>query len=161
MNIRVAEIPRLVVSILACLMAGFIGSLATISSIPTWYAKLTKPAWTPPSWLFAPIWTTLYILMGIAAFLVWREGFQKKEVKVALGVFGLQLILNVLWSVVFFAFKSTLAAFIIILLLWITILVTIIRFYSISKPAAILLTPYIIWVTIASALNYTVHILNM
>lgn len=83
MNIRVAEIPRLVVSILACLMAGFIGSLATISSIPTWYAQLTKPAWTPPSWLFAPIWTTLYILMGIAAFLVWREGFQKKEVKMA------------------------------------------------------------------------------
>lgn len=161
MNIKLVEVPKLVISILICLIAGFLGSLATIQSIPTWYASLVKPAWTPPNWLFAPVWTTLYILMGVAVFLVWREGFYEKEVKIALGIFGLQLILNILWSVVFFAFKSILGALIIIAPFWIMILLTIIVFYRISKPAAIILIPYITWVTIAAALNYTVYILNV
>ncbi|BDH79946.1 MAG TPA: tryptophan-rich sensory protein [Methanothermobacter sp.] len=155
------EIPKLAVSVFICLIAGFLGSIATISSINTWYASLTKPPWTPPNWLFGPIWTTLYILMGIAAFLVWREGFQKKEVKIALGIFSLQLILNILWSVVFFALKSTLGAFIIIIILWTTILLTMITFYRVSKPAAAILIPYITWVTIATALNYTIYTLNI
>ncbi len=161
MNIKFGEIPKLAVSVLICLIAGFLGSLATTPSIPTWYASLTKPAWTPPNWLFGPIWTILYILLGVAAFIVWREGFQRKEVKIALGIFSLQLILNILWSVVFFAFRSILGAFIIILIFWIMILITIITFYRVSKPAAIILIPYITWVTIAAALNYTVYILNI
>ncbi len=160
-NIKAAEILKLVASVLICLIAGFVGSAATMPSITTWYASLIKPAWTPPNWLFGPVWTTLYILMGIAAFLVWREGLRRKEVKIALGIFGVQLILNVLWSIVFFAFKSTLGGFIIIVMLWVTILITIIAFYRISKPAGIILIPYIAWVSIASALNYTVYLLNI
>ena len=160
-NIKAAEIPKLAASVLICLIASFVGSAATMPSITTWYASLIKPAWTPPNWLFGPVWTTLYILMGIAAFLVWREGLGRKEVKIALGIFGVQLILNVLWSIVFFAFKSTLGAFIIIVVLWITILITIIAFYRISKPTGIILIPYIAWVSIASALNYAVYLLNI
>jgi benzodiazapine receptor len=159
LNIR--EIPRLIISLLIVFVAGGIGTLFTLSQIPTWYSALSKPAWAPPNWIFGPVWTSLYVLIGIALFLVWREGINKKEVKLALIIFAVQLILNILWSVVFFGLNSLLGGLIVIILLWIAILTNIIAFYRVSKPAGLLLIPYIIWVSIASYLNYSVYILNI
>jgi translocator protein len=157
-NIR--EIPRLILSVLIVFLAGSIGSLATLPEITTWYASLAKPAWTPPDWVFGPVWSTLYVLMGIALFLVWRQGLDRRDVKYAILIFGVQLLLNVLWSVVFFGLHSILGGFILILLLWIAILVNILAFYIISRAAGLLLIPYLIWVSIASYLNYSVYLLN-
>jgi len=151
---------KLALSILACLVAGFIGSAATMPSIPTWYASLQKPAFNPPNWIFAPVWTTLFIMMGVAAFLVWDKGLENKKVRISLAIFGLQLLLNVLWSMLFFGLQSPLYAFIDILVLWALILATMIYFYRISAAAAYLLIPYILWVSFASALNLSIVILN-
>ncbi len=161
MNFKIKEIPRLIISILIVFIAGGIGTVATLSQITTWYATLVKPTWAPPNWLFGPVWTTLYVLIGVALFLVWREGINRKDVKIAILIFAVQLILNVLWSVIFFGFHSLLGGFITIILLWIAILANIIVFYRVSKPAGLLLVPYIIWVSIASYLNYSVYVLNM
>ena len=157
---KLKEVPKLVASILIPLVIGFLGSIATIAEIPTWYATLSKPSWAPPNWLFGPVWTTLYILMGIALYLVWREGFERTDVRFAILIFGIQLLLNLLWSIVFFSYHALFGSFILILVLWISILANIIAFYAISKPAGILLVPYIVWVSIASYLNYSVYLLN-
>ena len=159
-NINIKEIGRLAASIVIVFIAGAIGTVATLSQIPTWYATLAKPVWAPPNWLFGPVWTTLYVLIGIALFLVWREGTDRQDVRAALGIFAVQLVLNILWSVVFFSYHSLLGGFIVIFILWIAILANIIAFYIISKPAGLILIPYIVWVSIASYLNYTVYILN-
>jgi tryptophan-rich sensory protein len=158
MNIR--DIWKLVVSIVACLAAGAIGSIFTRSAISTWYATLEKPPFSPPNWLFAPVWTLLYILMGIAAFLVWRKGLGNRRVRSALIVFLIQLILNTLWSVVFFGLESPLFGLVIISVLWVVILVTVIQFYKISRAASVLLWPYLLWVTFAAVLNYSIWLLN-
>jgi len=159
-KIGVIEILKLVASVLICQFAGVIGSFLTTPSIPTWYATLNKPFFTPPSWLFAPVWITLYTLMGISAFLVWRKGLSAQNVRTASIIFAVQLILNVLWSAVFFALRSILGGLIVIAILWIAILLTILSFYKISKTAGLLLIPYILWVSIATALNFSVLILN-
>jgi len=159
-KIGVIEILKLVVSVLICQFAGVIGSFFTTPSIPTWYATLNKPFFTPPSWLFAPIWITLYTLMGISAFLVWRKGMSHRNVRTASIVFAVQLILNVLWSAVFFGLRSLLGGLIAIVILWIAILFTILNFHKISRTAELLLIPYILWVSIAAALNFSVLILN-
>ncbi len=151
---------KLVIAIAVSELAGVIGSIFTISAIPTWYAGLVKPALNPPSWVFGPAWTTLYALMGIAAFLIWRMGWERKEVKAALGVFGIQLFLNAIWSIIFFGLHSPGWALVVIVLLWLAIVWTIAVFYKISKPAAYLLVPYILWVSFASYLNYSILILN-
>ena len=106
------KIYKLVISIGVSLLAGVVGSIFTVSAIQNWYATLQKPAFSPPNWVFGPAWTTLYVLMGIAVFLVWREGFERKDVKNALAIFSFQLLLNVFWSVIFFGFKNPGAAFI-------------------------------------------------
>jgi tryptophan-rich sensory protein len=155
-----AKAIKLIISVLACLLAGFVGSVATMPSIPTWYASLQKPAFNPPNWIFGPVWTTLFIMMGVAAFLVWDKGLEKKEVRVALAIFGIQLLLNVFWSVLFFGMQSPLYAFIDIIALWASILATIIYFYKISATAGYLLIPYILWVSFASILNLSIAILN-
>jgi tryptophan-rich sensory protein len=154
------DILKLVVSIAACLAAGAIGSVFTRSAIPIWYAALEKPAFSPPNWLFAPVWTLLYILMGVAAFLAWRKGLANQQVRVSLIIFLIQLVLNALWSVVFFGLKSPLYGFILIVVLWLAILVTILRFYKISRVASVLMWPYLIWVTFASVLNISIWLLN-
>jgi tryptophan-rich sensory protein len=159
-NSKLSEYPRLIASILIPLIVGFIGSIVTITEIPTWYATLSKPAWAPPNWLFGPVWTILYILMGIALYLVWREGLNRKDVRFAILIFGAQLVLNLLWSIVFFSYHALLGSFFLIMLLWLAILANIIAFSIISKPAGLLLVPYIVWVSIASYLNYSVYILN-
>ena len=158
MNIR--DIWKLVVSIVACLAAGAIGSIFTRSAIPTWYATLEKPVFSPPNWLFAPVWTLLYILMGIAAFLVWRKGLGNRQVRSALIVFLIQLVLNALWSVVFFGLESPLFGLVVISVLWVVILVTVIQFFKISRAASVLLWPYLLWVTFATVLNSSIWLLN-
>jgi benzodiazapine receptor len=159
-KIKLSDIYKFIVSIVVCLIAGFLGSLATRSSIPTWYAGLIKPPFNPPNQLFAPVWTILYILMGVSAFIIWRQGSQDQHVKVALSVFLGQLVLNVLWSIMFFGLRLPLFAFIEIIILWIAILLTILKFRKISITAALLLIPYILWVSFAAILNFSIWRLN-
>ena len=154
------DIWKLVVSIIACLAAGAIGSIFTREAIPTWYATLEKPAFNPPNWLFAPVWTLLYIMMGVAAFLVWRKGLENKQVRVALIVFLVQLVLNALWSVVFFGLESPVYGLVVIAALWVAILFTVLKFYRISLAASVLMWPYLLWVTFAAVLNSSIWLLN-
>jgi benzodiazapine receptor len=154
------DIFKLVISIIACLAAGAIGSIFTQSAIPTWYATLEKPAFNPPNWLFAPAWTLLYIMMGIAAFLVWRKGLDNRQVRIALIVFLVQLVLNALWSVAFFGLESPLYGVVVIAALWVAILFTVLRFYRISLAASVLMWPYLLWVTFAAVLNVSIWLLN-
>lgn len=157
---RSVEILQLVVSLVICQLAGFVGSIFTTPAIPTWYASLAKPAFTPPNWLFAPAWTTLFVLMGLAAFLVWRKGLAERAARVALAIFALQLALNILWSVAFFGLRSPLGGLIVIALLWFAILLTILSFSRLSRAAGLLLLPYILWVSFAAVLNGAILVLN-
>lgn len=178
-------IKKLLISIIICQLAGVIGSIFTTPSISTWYALFQKPDFMPPNWLFAPAWITLFLLMGISLYLVWAKnwsvrvsesqspakkawnpiseklwvGAWKEENSIA--IFILQLILNILWSVIFFGLKLPGPAFFEILMLWFAILYTIINFYRISKIAAYLLIPYILWVTFAAFLNFSIWQLNL
>jgi len=151
---------RLIVSIVACQLAGIIGSVFTARAIPTWYATLHKPSFTPPNWLFGPAWITLYLLMAIAAFLVWRKGLSDRLVKWALITFLVQLVLNALWSVVFFGLQWPFGGVIVIVGLWVAILFTILRFFRVSIAAGVLLLPYILWVSFAAVLNVSIWLLN-
>lgn len=153
------NILKLVASVVISFVAGGIGSLATVPNIPTWYANLDKPAFQPPNWVFGPVWSTLYLLMGIALWLVWTAK-TKDSKKRAYILFGAQLVLNALWSLVFFGLHWTWLAVVVIVALWIVIALTIREFAKFSKPAAWLLVPYIAWVTFASVLNTAVAILN-
>lgn len=151
---------KLVVTVVVTQLAGIIGSLFTFSAIPTWYATLTKPELNPPSWVFGPVWTTLYLLMGVSAFLIWQKGWARKDVKIALSVYGVQLVLNALWSIVFFGMQSPGLALVVIAFLFVSIVATMVLFYKISRPAMYLLIPYILWVSFASYLNYAIYALN-
>ncbi len=159
-KVRLIEVLRFIVSVAICQAAGFIGSIFTTPAIPTWYAALRKPAFNPPNWLFGPVWTILFLLMGIALFLVWRRPLSEPKVKTALALFAVQLALNVLWSILFFGLRSPLAGFTEILVLWVFILLTIISFYRVSTLAGVLLIPYILWVSFAAILNYHLWRLN-
>ncbi|ABN07685.1 TspO and MBR like protein [Methanocorpusculum labreanum Z] len=143
------------------LLAGFLGTIVTITGPDSWFAlELIKPAWQPPNFLFAPVWTTLYILMGSAAGLVFAQGWEKKEVKIATVVFLIQLALNVLWSYMFFGWHLLLGSTIEIIVLWIMICVTMYLFYKVKPAAAYLLIPYILWVTFATVLTATIWMIN-
>lgn len=146
--------------IFLCLSAGGIGSAFTAPAIPEWYATLAKPSFSPPNWIFAPVWTLLYILMGLAAAIVWQKGIGNSEVRSALVAFLIQLILNMLWSFLFFGLRSPLYGLVDILFLWGAILVTIGQFFRVSIPAAAMLIPYLLWVTFASGLNVGIFLLN-
>jgi translocator protein len=160
MNIKVNEMKQLIASLAICLAVGLLGSLITSPAIPTWYAELNKPTFNPPSWVFGPVWTILYILMAVAAWLIWRQGRPTEGVKLALALFALQLALNLLWSFIFFGCHSPLYAYVEIMLLWLAIVFTIISFTRLSHPAAWLMFPYLLWVTYASLLNYAIWKLN-
>ena len=149
-----------IIAVAICLLIGFLSSFATQSSVDTWYAGLNKPFFNPPNWLFAPVWTVLYILMGIAAGMVWNKGFYHKWEKTALYHFVFQLLLNALWSIVFFGFRSPFWALLIIIALFILILFTIKWFKVVSKTAAYLLYPYAAWVAFATVLNFMLWKLN-
>jgi tryptophan-rich sensory protein len=151
---------RLIIAILICQMIGLIGAVFTSSSVSTWYVTLTKPSFNPPNWVFAPVWTTLYIMMGISVFLVWEQGLEDQKVKMSLSIFGIQLILNLSWTIIFFGLKSTMGGLVVIIILWFLILLTILHFYKLSKVAGIILLPYIMWVSFATVLNTAIVILN-
>ncbi|WP_421813064.1 TspO/MBR family protein [Flagellimonas sp.] len=154
------RIVYITISVLICLAIGFLSSIATQSSVNDWYLTLNKPSFTPPNWLFAPVWTALYIMMGVAAGIVWSKGYHHVWVKTALYHFVFQLLLNALWSIVFFGLKNPLGGMVIILALLTMIILTIKWFKVISKPAALLMIPYVLWVAFASALNYKIWELN-
>jgi tryptophan-rich sensory protein len=151
---------RILGFILVCQVAGFIGSVFTTPSIPGWYAGLTKPSFNPPNWVFAPVWIALYALMGLAAFLVYEKGWKKREVRRALAVFAAQLLLNALWSIVFFGAHLILGAAVLIVILWALIASSIWLFFRISRAGAYLLVPYILWVSFATVLNISLYVLN-
>ena len=148
---------RLILCIVVCLGAAGIGSLLTAPALRPWYASLSKPSWTPPNWLFAPVWTILFVAMAIAAWLVWRKvGLTAAPMQ----LFLLQLLLNVAWSAIFFRLRSPGPAFAEIVILWFAILVTSIGFWRVVPAAGWLLSPYLIWVSYATALNFSIWRLN-
>jgi len=148
-----------IVSILIAQAAGIIGSFFTASSVRTWFVDLVKPAWNPPSWLFGPVWITLYTLMGLSAYIVW----QNRDVpgaKLALSIYAVQLALNALWSILFFGLRNPGLAFLEIIVLLVFIIVTTVLFWKINTWAGVLLLPYIAWVSFATFLNYSIWQLN-
>lgn len=151
---------KIVIGIVACNLVGLLATGVTLEAIPGWYAQLNKPFFNPPNWLFGPVWTILYTLMGISAAAIWQVGFNQDRVKHALSVFGIQLMLNGMWSLIFFGFKNTLWAFIEILLLTLAIIFTIQRFKEIKSWTTWLLYPYLLWVIFASILNFAIYLLN-
>jgi benzodiazapine receptor len=157
---KVRDMAKLAVSIILCQLAGFLGSLFTTPAIPTWYQTLNKPFFAPPNWIFSPVWISLFILMGISLFYVWQRPGHPQSKK-ALIFFFIQLILNVLWSLAFFGFRLPLLGLIDIVLLWFAILFTILNFFKVSRFAGALLLPYLLWVSFATLLNFSLWILNL
>jgi tryptophan-rich sensory protein len=151
---------QLALAIIGCELVGIVSTPFTISAIPTWYRTLNKPFFSPPNWIFGPVWTTLYLLMGISAFIIWQKGLKKKKVNEAITYFGIQLFLNFIWTFLFFGLRNPLLGLIDIVVLWIFIVLTILKFYRLSKPAAYLLIPYLLWVSFATILNFFILILN-
>jgi benzodiazapine receptor len=160
-KMKLIEMVKLAISIIVCQLAGFVGSVFTKPAIPAWYANLAKPSFTPPNCIFAPVWTTLFLLMGISAFLVWRRGLNHQPIRTALAIFIVQLILNALWSIFFFGLRSPILGFIVIAFLWIAIWLTILSFFKVSKIAGVLLVPYLLWVSFAAILNMAIWRLNL
>jgi len=175
---------KFVISILICQSAGVVGSFFTTPAIKTWYAFLIKPSFNPPNYVFAPVWIALFFLMGISLYLVWvknwhieiKAGEEKQKTwnpisrklytgswreENVVAIFALQLILNILWTVIFFGLKLPGLAFFEILMLWFAILYTVVNFHRISKLAGLLLLPYILWVSFAAVLNFSVWQLNL
>ena len=157
---KIGNVSKFIIAFGATFAAGAIGSLSTFREIPTWYLTLNKTALTPPNWVFGPVWTTLYILMAIAAFLVWRAHKKEKVTTEALQLFALQLALNTLWSILFFGNHLVLTAFAEIIFLLVSIILTTVWFFKVSKTAGYLMIPYIAWVSFASILNFAVYLAN-
>jgi len=151
---------QLAASIIICQLAGIIGSVFTTSAIPTWFAGLKKPSFNPPSWLFGPVWITLYTMMGVSLYLVWQKRVEIKMVWPAVIFFLIHLAVNASWSIIFFGQKNPGMAFATIILLWLMIVISIALFYRINKTAGLLLIPYLLWVSFASILNYNIWKLN-
>jgi benzodiazapine receptor len=151
---------RLAISVVTPLAVGGLSGFATARGVQEWYPTLVKPSFNPPSWVFGPVWTLLYLMMGIAAFLVWQKGWETGAVKTALALFAIQLILNGLWSVLFFGLRMPGLAFAEILLLWVSIGGTIVLFWRLAPVAGVLLLPYEAWVTFAAVLNGAIWALN-
>jgi benzodiazapine receptor len=154
-----SNIIKLAVSIALPLGLGAIAGLFTAQAIPDWYATLNRPSFNPPNWLFGPVWTTLYLLLGISFFLIWKTD-PDKERKLAILVYLVQLALNFGWSFLFFYFKTIGFALVEIVLLWISIVMMLILFYKIRPVAAYLNIPYVLWVTFATILNAAYYFLN-
>ncbi len=151
---------KLLFSVIVCNVAGVIGSIFTTPNITTWYATLVKPAFVPPNWVFAPVWTTLFILMGVSFYFVWEKEKFSRECNRCLKVFSAQLLLNILWSALFFGAKNLAAAFVEIIILWIFIAYTIRLFWNVDRRSGYLLMPYIAWVSFAALLNLSLWLLN-
>lgn len=154
------KIIPLLFSIGVCFLAAAVGSAFTIGAIDTWYITLNKPFFSPPNWVFGPVWTLLYLMMGVSLYIFWDIKTNIKERRLGLSMFSVQLVLNALWSILFFGLKSPIAAFVVIILLWFTICLTIKKFLKASKLAGWLLIPYFAWVSFATILNLSIIILN-
>lgn len=155
---KIKKLYLLALSIIACQMAGLVGSIFTFSAIPNWYMYLNKPVFNPPNWIFGPVWTILYLLMGISLFIILNS---KSKLKTkALKVFFIQLLLNTLWSIIFFGLQNPLFGLFEIIILLVFIILSIYYFYKINKKAAYLLVPYLLWVSFASFLNLFIVLLN-
>ncbi|MFQ6603408.1 TspO/MBR family protein [Flavobacterium sp. C3NV] len=158
---KLNKITKIVVALIICLMVGYSASIVTRPSVETWYPTIIKPSFNPPNWIFMPVWTLLYILMAVAAGLVWDKiKEQNQEVKVALGFFLIQLTLNAIWSYIFFGLKNPMLALIEMALLWLMIYETYLKFTKINKTAGYLLIPYMAWVAFAGILNASIWWLN-
>ncbi len=152
---------RLSISLLLPLLTGLVGSFWTAPAITLWYATLIKPSFSPPNSIFAPVWIILYLMIGISLYLVWQKiNLKPRKVKLALKIFWVHLILNGLWSIIFFGGHNILWGLYTIIALWLLILILIILFWKISKPASLLLVPYFLWISFATLLNYSLLILN-
>ncbi len=154
------KILKIVLVVVLCVTVGYLSGLVTRESILTWYVTLNKPSFNPPNWVFAPVWTLLYIIMGVAAGMIWTSNSEEQTTKKALGFFAIQLGLNALWSCLFFGLHNPLLALIEIILLWLMILETYNLFKKINKTAGILLLPYLAWVSFATILNASIWWLN-
>ncbi|HMS64143.1 MAG TPA: tryptophan-rich sensory protein [Ignavibacteria bacterium] len=154
------NILKLLLSIIICQLPGLIGGFFVVDSMLPWYGPLNKPSISPPNWVFAPVWATLYLLMGISMFLIWKEGLKNKYVKETFILFIIQLVFNTAWTIVFFGAHSIAGGLLVIAILLILILLCIKKFMKISKPAAILLIPYLLWSAFAFTLNYFIFKLN-
>lgn len=154
------NVKKILISFAVCYLVSIIGSIFTISSITTWYETLNKASFNPPNWVFGPVWTILYTLMALALYLVWNKKFNNVQKQHAIEIFSVQLALNLIWSLVFFGAHSPIFALIILFVLWVAILMTILLFRNISKFAAYILIPYILWVSLAFFLNLFVVLLN-
>jgi tryptophan-rich sensory protein len=155
-----SRVLKLIVSVAVPVAVGALSGFATRDAVGGWYDGLEKPSFAPPDSVFGPVWTTLYVMMGVACFLVWRESARRPGVRTALGVYAIQLVLNGLWSLLFFGLRSPIAGLIDIALLWIAIIATVVLFARISKLAGALLLPYLAWVSFAAMLNYSIWALN-
>jgi tryptophan-rich sensory protein len=154
------SIAKLIASLALCFLAAYLGSIATMPAISTWYALLNKPFFNPPNWIFGPVWTLLYFLMAVSAWLIWQEEWDN-DIRLALSLFAAQLALNVLWSFLFFNLGSPLLGFVEILFLWLAIFLTVRAFFKISSTAGWLMVPYILWVTFAAVLNLAIVLMNL
>ncbi len=150
---------KLITATLLCVLLGSVGGLVTVAEIPAWYASLNKPSFNPPNWIFGPVWSTLYVVMGISVYLIWKQPVSKERNK-ALQLFILQFVFNFCWSFIFFGLHATGWAFIEMIALWLLILLTIFHFAKYSKTAAWLLVPYISWVSFALLLNGAIWKIN-
>jgi len=151
---------RLFTSLAMCFSAGIIGSFFTVASINDWYQYLAKPSFSPPNWVFGPVWTILYFLMGISLFLIWEKGLKNKIVKNVFVLFIVHIVLNGLWSILFFGLKSPLLAFVDIILMWVTLAPVIFFSFKLNKYSSLLLIPYLFWISFALLLNFSIWKLN-
>lgn len=151
---------QMLLFIILCELVGSIGAIFTNPNIPTWYVGLNKASLNPPNWVFGPAWSLLFLLMGVSSYLVFKEGWKKKEVKDAFLIFGVQFFFNIMWSLVFFGGRSPLYGLFVIAVLWLTIILNIVAFWRVNKTAGKLLIPYLLWVSFASYLNLMVYLLN-
>lgn len=151
---------RLIISLALPQLAGLIGSIFTTSAIPVWYATLQRPSFSPPNWIFGPVWITLYVLMGISVYLVWQKIEVNKKAKRAMLFFWIHLFFNASWSIIFFGFQNPGLAFVNIIIIWFFIIVLMIKFWQINKWSTHLLIPYLLWVSFASILNFFIWYLN-
>lgn len=160
MTLKRKNFLKLVFALALCQAAGAAGGLLTVPAIPEWYDHLQKPFFTPPHWIFAPVWTVLYTLMALAAYRVWTQGLKDPAVRMALVFFLIQLALNGLWPFLFFGLRSPLYGLGEIFVLWLMILVTILQFLKVSRSAGWMLLPYLLWVSFACSLNLGFFLLN-
>jgi tryptophan-rich sensory protein len=155
------KISRIAIVVIICLAVGYLSGMVTRASITTWYPTLVKPSFNPPNWIFAPVWTSLYVMMGVAAGLIWNQITTKKAaVTKALQIFAIQLVLNALWSYLFFGLHNLMLATIEVVLLWLMIFETYSQFAKINKTASYLMLPYLAWVSFASVLTASIWWLN-